>query len=352
MNIAEFEGRKKDHIRQALNPAHQAEGLVGLAQIRLSHEALPNIDLADVDLKTNCLGVPVKTPFYIAGMTAGHADAPKINRTLAVVCAKRGWAMGVGSQRRDLEPGVNGSGDFEFWKSLRAEVPELVLFANLGVSQVLGAKAASIKRLVTGMKANALALHFNALQEAIQPEGTPHFKGAFQAIKKLCAELKDIPMVFKETGCGFTESTLKRLATLGPAAIDVSGLGGTHWGRIEGARAGSDSLQAQAAATFANWGEPTVDSVIAARRSVRKKTDIWASGGVRSGLDAAKLIALGSHRVGYAQPALQAALSGEASLDRWMQQQEFELRVALFCTGSSTPKALREKEDSWKLISG
>lgn len=268
--------------------------------------------------------------------------------------------MGVGSQRRDLHShGIangsaygSGSGDFEFWKELRKEVPNLVLFANLGVSQVMGAQPQAIRKLVTGMKADALALHFNALQEAIQPEGTPHFRGAFKAIGKLCRELKDIPIIFKETGCGFSEATLKRLASLGPSAIDVSGLGGTHWGRIEGARAKTESLQAQAAMTFANWGEPTVDSVLAAKKSLRKKTAIWASGGVRSGLDAAKLIALGADRVGYAQPALQSALNGTEALDRWMQQQEFELRVALFCTGSKTPRVLREKEDSWKLISG
>lgn len=350
MNIAEFEGRKKDHIRQALNPANQAHGWMGLAQVRLCHEALPDLNLDEVELKTRCFGVSVKTPFYVAGMTAGHADAPLINRTLARVCARRGWAMGVGSQRRDLDSSTKGSGDFEFWKELRKEVPDLVLFANLGVSQVLGAKTAAIKRLVTGMKANALALHFNALQEAIQPEGTPNFRGALRALRKLCKELKDIPIIFKETGCGFTESTLKKLALLGPSAVDVSGLGGTHWGRIEGARAPSESLQAKAAITFANWGEPTADSVIAARRTLKKNSEIWASGGVRTGLDAAKLIALGAHRVGYAQPALETALEGEERLDRWMQQQEFELRVALFCTGSRTPAELREKEDSWKPI--
>ena len=156
------------------------------------------------------------------------------------------------------------------------------------------------------------------------------------------------PVVIKETGCGFSAPTLMRLSEVGLTALDVSGLGGTHWGRVEGARAQPDGLQATAARTFANWGESTADSVISARENLRG-VEIWASGGVRSGLDAAKLIALGAHRVGYAQPALAAATAGAEVLDRWMEQQEFELKVALFCTGSATPQALREKVKSWTI---
>lgn len=153
-------------------------------------------------------------------------------------------------------------------------------------------------------------------------------------------------MVLKETGCGFGPRTLARLQgmpSLRLAALDVSGLGGTHWGRIEGARAAAvdaDSPHAGAATTFAGWGVPTPVATEPAARAL-PRLELWASGGVRSGLDAAKLIALGAHRIGYAQPALAAALQGDEALDRWMARQEYELRVALFCTGCASPAELR-----------
>lgn len=257
--------------------------------------------------------------------------------------------MGVGSQRRDLE-GKSGLNELkDEWKSLRKDVPSLVLFANIGISQIISAPIAQLRRLVDELEAQALAVHANALQEVLQPEGTPRFQGCLEALKRVCSEI-GVPVILKETGCGFSRSTLTRLASVGIAAIDVSGLGGTHWGRIEGSRAAQSEagwVQAQAARTYANWGEPTADSVLAARQGL-SGVEIWASGGVRSGLDAAKLIALGADRIGYAQPALQAAIEGPEQLRKWMELQEYELRVALFCTGSASPKALRGKEKAWR----
>jgi isopentenyl-diphosphate Delta-isomerase len=202
-----------------------------------------------------------------------------------------------------------------------------------------------------------LVIHLNALQEALQPEGTPQFQGALEALSSIFSELS-VPLVLKETGCGFSRQTLGRIAerfslSFGKAelaALDVSGLGGTHWGRIEGARSPKQSVFQEAAETFANWGIPTVDAVLNATEALRgKKTEIWASGGVRTGLDAAKLIALGAHRVGFAQPVLEHALKGEDALNAWMEVREYELRVALFCTGSSSVSKLRLKEDVWKI---
>jgi isopentenyl-diphosphate Delta-isomerase len=346
MNISQFEKRKQDHIALALSTANQAVGRSGLESIHLNHEAISDLDFEKIKLGTPCLDMVLPTPFYVAGMTAGHADALSINWMLAQACEDRGWAMGVGSQRRELEAGI-GASAIDDWKSLRQGVPHLVLFANIGLSQLIKAKVTDIQRLIESIDAQALCIHLNALQEAIQPEGTPQFKGAWQALETLCRVLSR-PVVIKETGCGFHLSTLRRLAQIGPAAVDVSGLGGTHWGRIEGARAGNHSLHQAAAATFANWGEATVDSVLAAREALSPQTEIWASGGVRSGLDAAKLIALGAHRVGYAKPALEAALTGPIELRRWMELQEYELRIALFCTGAATPAQLRNKTDGWK----
>jgi isopentenyl-diphosphate delta-isomerase len=222
--------------------------------------------------------------------------------------------------------------------------------SNLGISQVITAKTSEIRGIVEELEAQALVVHLNPLQEALQPEGTPQFRGGFAALERLVREL-EVPVMVKETGSGMSPGTLQRLAQVGVAAVDVSGLGGTHWGRIEGARAPAASRGSQAAQVFAEWGESTVDSVLAARDALLKTTHprycIWASGGVRNGLDAAKLIALGAERVGYAQPALQAAMGGEEVLHQWMEQQEFELRVALFCTGCATPAELRKKEGVW-----
>jgi isopentenyl-diphosphate delta-isomerase len=279
-----------------------------------------------------------------------------INLLLAEACHERGWAMGVGSQRRELDaavadPSTNASTNstIDQWPLLRARFPKVVLYGNLGISQVITTPVAQVRRLVESLHAQALMVHVNALQEALQPEGTPQFRGALPALKNLCSEL-DVPVVLKETGCGFGLETLRRLADTGLAGVDVSGLGGTHWGRIEGARAPEAGLQREAARTFAEWGVPTVDAVMHARQALGSGIDIWASGGVRTGLDAAKLIALGAHQIGFAKPALEAALGGETVLRDWMAAREYELKVALFCTGCESPSVLREKENIWKAI--
>jgi isopentenyl-diphosphate delta-isomerase len=337
----QFEERKRDHIRYSLDSATQTFGWSGLERIRLRHEALPELNFDELNLSSACVGKTLPTPFYISGMTAGHGDAPRLNRMLARASEARGWAMGVGSQRRDLE----NPDSIDGWSRFRAEFPRLQLFGNLGIAQVITSPVAEIQKLVDAIQATGIAVHLNAMQEAIQPEGTPQFSGGLRALERLCKSLS-VPVVLKETGCGFSKKTLTRLAQTGLAAIDLSGLGGTHWGRIEGMRAPRGSLQARAAVTFAHWGESTVDSVRSARE-ILPELELWASGGVRSGLDAAKLIALGAHRVGYAQPALQAAMESEAALIAWMEQMEFELKVALFCTGCRTPSDLREGKDQW-----
>jgi isopentenyl-diphosphate delta-isomerase len=342
MDTKRFEARKREHIQHSLNSAHQAKGLSGLDEIDLWHDALPELDLQEVSLNTPCLGRSLPTPFYIAGMTAGHEHAFEMNRMLAHACQQRGWAMGVGSQRRDLES--RHSEGLDQWKRLRDEVPRLTLFANLGISQLIHTSLDEVKRVVEEIDAQALVVHTNALQEALQPEGTPQFQSGISTLQALCRELGR-PVVLKETGCGFAAHTLKKLSSLGLAALDVSGLGGTHWGRIEGARADEGSVQAAAAQTFANWGISTVDSVRAAAQCLPSSVEVWASGGVRSGLDAAKLLALGAHRVGYAKPALEAVMKGAQALNFWMELQEFELKVALFCTGSQSGQELKLRSD-------
>ncbi|MBY0471333.1 type 2 isopentenyl-diphosphate Delta-isomerase [bacterium] len=358
MDLKLFEARKRDHLRIALEPAHQAQGLNGLDRVHLHHEALPEIDFEEVQISSLRLKATASTPFYVAGMTAGHSDAVELNQLLAVGCEKRGWAMGVGSQRRELEsnssdnssPLSSPNSSIDEWRRLREKAPKLQLFANIGISQLGSAKVSQLRKLVDSIGAQALVVHANALQESLQPEGTPRFKGALQNLQTVCKEI-GVPVILKETGCGFSIPTLKKVSELALSAVDVSGLGGTHWGRIEGARAEASqaTLQAEAAKTFANWGESTADSVLSAKKTLRPSTEIWASGGVRTGLDAAKLIALGAQQIGYARPALEAALKGPEALDAWMALQEFELKVALFCTGCKNPEALRTKEGIWQI---
>ncbi|MEO5969244.1 MAG: type 2 isopentenyl-diphosphate Delta-isomerase [Bdellovibrionia bacterium] len=341
LNTKQFEKRKADHIQHSLEAKNQAEGQNGLDRVHLVHEALPDLNFDEIDISTICIGKRLKTPFFVSGMTAGHADAPAINQLLASACESRGWAMGVGSQRRDLESLREAtSGE---WVQFRKSYQNLFLIGNLGISQVIRASVADIQKVTDLLEVDMLAVHTNALQEILQPEGTPQFKGCLKAIQRLGLQLR-VPLLLKETGCGFSSSTLKKVSKMKLAAVDISGLGGTHWGRIEGARAEPRSLQALASQTFANWGESTVSSVIAGKKALPKKIELWATGGVRNGLDAAKLIALGAKRIGYAKPALEAALKGEKALHQWMEQQEFELKVALFCTGSLTPAILRKRK--------
>ncbi len=346
MDLTQFEARKRQHIDHALDPRNQSQASARLDRIHLRHEALPELDFQDLSLAEPCLGAPLATPFFIAGMTMGHSDAARINQCLAEAAQSRGWVMGVGSQRRELD----GRSLPDEAAQLRRSAPAAFLVANLGISQLITASTSTVRRLVDSLEAQAFVVHLNPLQEVLQPEGTPQFRGGLDAIARLVREL-GVPVLVKETGCGMSVGTIERLARVGVAAIDVSGLGGTHWGRIEGARSEASSLSHQAAQVFGDWGESTVESVLAAREVLSKRAGsgcaIWASGGVRSGLDAAKLIALGAERVGFARPALQAAMDGEDALLRWMEQQEHELRIALFCTGSGSPAELRNRQGAW-----
>ncbi|MBC7386132.1 MAG: type 2 isopentenyl-diphosphate Delta-isomerase [Cryobacterium sp.] len=335
-----FESRKRRHLELSLDREMQSTAQGGFDEILLEHDALPELDFDEVELTSSFVGRSLATPFFISGMTAGHAEAPAINLRLAKACAARGWIFGVGSQRRELDSPVDA---FHEWLELKSKFPTLVILGNIGLSQAISTDVGSLRRLAKNLGADAFCVHLNALQEVIQPEGTPNFRGGLAAIERLVAEL-GVPLILKETGCGFSAKTLQKVASFNLAAIDVSGLGGTHWGRIEGRRAleGGDALRSNVADTFRDWGVSTVDSVISAREILTDSTEIWASGGVRSGLDAAKAIALGANRVGFAKPALQAALAGENELHAFMEKSEFELRTALFCTGSLRPSDLRE----------
>lgn len=336
-NYHQFEKRKQDHIALALLETNQASELNVFDAIHLVHEALPDFDFADIDLQSQRFGQTVAKPFLVSSMTAGHRDAININHNLIAACAESKWAMGVGSQRREL---TDKRAAFE-WHELRQKFPDVTLFSNIGIAQVIHTPVQQLQYLVDALQAQALIVHCNPLQEVIQPEGTPQFKGAWHAISQVVEKLA-VPVIIKETGCGFSTATLKRLNDIGIAAVDVSGVGGTHWGRIEGHRAVEGSVQQRAAVTFRNWGIDTVQSVKNAV-SLAPNFEVWGSGGVRHGLDAAKLFALGASSVGFAKPMLNAALESTQSVYELMTAIEYELKVAMFCTGSRILTELKEK---------
>jgi len=339
--VHQFENRKVDHIRLALSEANQTKGMSGLERVQLIHEALPDLDFDQVEIGTKSLGAQLTTPFLVSSMTAGHKDSLRLNLLLAQACERRGWRMGVGSQRRELED----SNAAQEWRSIRKTLPQVRLLGNLGLAQLIVSPVQDIQKLVDSLEAEAMIIHLNPLQECMQPEGTPRFRGGLKAIERLCKALK-VPVVIKETGCGVSPATVKRLANTGIAALDVSGLGGTHWGRIEGGRSLASDIRQEAAVTFADWGISTVESLQAAL-TVKADFEVWASGGVRTGLDAGKLLAMGAVSVGFAMPILAAALKGEKELDQKMATLEYELKTALFCTGAKDLRQLTKKK-VWK----
>jgi isopentenyl-diphosphate delta-isomerase len=329
-----FIKRKVEHIEQALDERNQAS-TNGFEAISLIHEALPELDFNEISLNTLRLKKNIQTPFMVSSMTAGHPKGENINLILARACAETGWALGVGSQRRELFDKAAANE----WQTLKAANLALELYGNIGISQLITSKVCDIQRLVDNLGASAMQVHLNPLQECIQVEGTPNFKGGLHAIEVLVQQL-NVPVVIKETGCGLSLNTCQRLYNVGVSAIDVSGLGGTHWGRIEGARAKRLPNQ-QAAKTFQHWGIPTV-SALKHAKAANPQGEVWGSGGVRSGLDAAKCLALGANTIGIAKPMLEAALKGVDELIALMRQFEHELKIALFCTGSASIEQLQE----------
>ena len=334
-----FEKRKQDHIKLSLKDSSQASLPTGMNTIELIHEALPEINLDDISISTQLLGKKIQTPFFVSPMTAGWKDSANFNKSLAKICSKRSWVMCVGSQRAQLE---DPEKDKE-WESIRQDYPDLVVLGNLGLSQVISTPIDKIEHLVQSLKAQALQVHLNSLQEALQQEGTPCFKGGIQALERLVKELS-VPVIVKETGCGFSEKTLDALTNKGLYAVDVSGLGGTHWGLIEGLRLSKEDFRFGIGETFSSWGVKTLESLLYASKKTRD-FKLWSSGGMKNGLDAAKCLAIGAEMVGFGQSILKALVEGEDKLDGLMAKIEYELKVSLFCTGSS---CLEELKGKWK----
>ena len=319
--------RKDDHIEINLTKAVQAtEVTTGFEDLRFIHQALPEIDLADVSVRTSFLGTPLAAPILVSAMTGGTPRGWEITRRLAVAAQEHGLPMGVGSQRAAVEDPERAR-----YFRVRDVAPDIFLMANLGAIQLnLGYGVDQCRRVVDMIEANALVLHLNPLQEALQPEGDTGFGNLLHRIEDVC-RLLDVPVVVKEIGCGISGGVARRLAEAGVASIDVGGAGGTSWSGVEHYRA-TDRVWRQVSATFADWGIPTATSLRMVREAV-PDIPVVASGGMRNGLEAAKALALGAVLAGFAGPLLRAADAGEDVLDDLVRATIEEVRLAMFCTG-------------------
>ena len=335
------ETRKADHIRICLVEDTQArEVTTGLEDVHLLHRALPEIARNDVDLSSSLFGHRLAVPMVIEGMTGGTREAAAINAVLAEAAERFGLAMGVGSQRAALE-----SPELAYtYRIARERGPNVFLMANLGLAQILKDDwEAKVGRAVEMIEADALCVHVNALQEAVQKEGETDFKGAVERLKEV-ASTTSVPVIVKETGAGIASEEAWLLEEARVAGIDIGGAGGTSWSAVESHRQQGSSQEASLARTFWDWGIPTATAVrnIAALRSSASPFTLIASGGINSGIDIAKCVALGADLCASARPVLMALhRSGKAGLRALFAQWAQELRGAMFLTGSPTLEALR-----------
>jgi isopentenyl-diphosphate Delta-isomerase len=331
----EISGRKADHLELC------ATGDVGfrakttlLEHVEFVHDALPEMSLEEVDTSVTLLDKRLKVPLIVASMTGGTERAREINRELARIAEERGYGFGLGSQRAML------NGDQSASYEVRDVAPETLVLGNIGGVQARTLATDAVEELCKGVGADALCVHLNPAMEIVQPEGDRHFGGVLAAIERLVEELP-IPVVAKETGCGMSPSTCKRLARVGVRHVDVSGAGGTSWVAVETQRASGANRPLGEA--LRDWGIPTAASVVFARATRPRFKSVIATGGVSTGLDVARALALGAHAAGIARPVLQAFTSGgrDGAL-RLFDQIEAELRATMLLIGARDIPGLRK----------
>ena len=323
------EQRKREHLDICLQRDVRSRVGTGLERIGLVHQALPEMALDEVSTECEFLGHRLRAPLLISSMTGGTEEAHAVNVHLAEAAQALGFAMGLGSQRVAIEqPSLMAT--FQ----VRACAPDVPVYANLGAVQLnYGYGPNECLRAVESVEADALILHLNPLQEALQPGGNTDFGHLCDRIADVCSALP-CPVIVKEVGWGLSARVAERLVAAGVAALDVGGAGGTSWSQVERRRAGAVSGDALAE-PFADWGIPTAESIVQVRGAC-PEIPIVASGGIRTGVDVAISLALGAQLAGIALPLLEPAVKSTeavvASLDVVLRQ----LRIAMFCCGAGS----------------
>lgn len=336
--MSEIERRKRDHIDIVLAGAARHSVPAGFDALRFRHNALPEVDFAAIDLSTTFLGRPLRLPVLASSMTGGPDVAARINRAIAEAAQQLGFAMAVGSQRISLTT-ADRSG---LGRELRRLAPDVPIFGNLGAVQLVhGMGLAEARRAVEDLEADALILHLNPLQEALQNGGDGNWSGVEAAIAALVREL-GVPVIIKEVGSGISADVARRLADCGVAAIDVAGAGGTSWAAVEGRRAANAETE-ELGEIFRDWGIPTA-RCLAEVSAALPLMPLVASGGIRHGLDAAKAIRLGASLVGQAAALLPHAMTGPEAVAAHVEALARALRITCFATGSRNLTALRSAQ--------
>jgi len=335
----QIEERKIDHIQICLEENVQARRTTtGFEDVFLVHKALPEIERDKIDFSTVAFDHEFSAPIIVGAMTGGAAKTTKINAAIAEAVEELGLGMGVGSQRAAIEdPKLEGT-----FAIAREKAPTAFLIANIGGPQLVrGYGVKEAKKAVEMMKADALAIHLNPLQEAVQPEGETNYSGVLSKISEIAKAL-DIPVIVKETGAGIAAEEVKMLEEAGVAGIDVAGVGGTSWAAVELHRAKrfQDEFRQRLGETFLDWGIPTAVSLVEVVQSVH--LPVIASGGIRHGTDVAKALALGASLTSMALPILQPATKDPEEVKKTLQFMIEELKNAMFLVGAkSVPKLKR-----------
>ena len=319
--------RKHDHIRINLEENVASSLTTGLKNFHLIHQALPELSLDEIDLSQQLFGKLLPVPVLVSSMTGGTEEAAEINRNLATAAQEIGLAMGVGSQRAALQ-----NPDLAKSYQIRDYAPDILLFANLGAVQLNNDYGLDeCRQAVEMIEADALILHLNPLQEALQPEGDIDFSNLASKIAKINEGL-EVPLIVKEVGWGVSVNAAQLLLHAGVAAIDVAGAGGTSWSQVEMYRI-QDPFRAQTAGAFRDWGIPTTESLKHVRE-VSKEIPLFASGGLRTGIDIAKCLALGANLGGMAGTFLRAADDSLDMTGQVMQMIVDQIRIAMFACGA------------------
>jgi len=332
--VAPINQRKADHIKINLEQDVRSALTTGLENYHFIHEALPELDLNHIDTTLKLFDKLLAAPILISSMTGGTAEAETLNLRLAEAAQESKVAMGVGSQRAALEHPEQAK-TFQ----VRRVAPDILLFANLGAVQLnYGYNIDQCRRAVDMIQADALILHLNPLQEAVQDAGDTNFAGLAKKIEEICKQI-ELPVIAKEVGWGISKRTAKLLANCGVRAIDVAGAGGTSWSQVEMHRA-PDEFTRQLAATFVGWGIPTADSILNVKQTVPKMT-VFASGGIKDGLDIAKCIALGATLGGMAGQFLKAAAVSTEKAVEMMRLTQKQIEVTMFAAGMGSLQDLK-----------